>query len=76
MTYIDASADIKVGDKVYTGGNGTIYPAGLLIGTVSAIEADEYTRTLIAHVEPAVVFSDINSTSRVMIITGYDTGGN
>ena len=75
MTYIDAAADIKVGDLVYTGGNGNIYPAGLLIGTVTAIEADEYTRTLVATVEPAVDFSDISSTSRVMIITGYDTEG-
>ena len=76
MTYIDAAADIKIGDKVYSGGSGAIYPSGLLVGTVSSIEADEYTRTLVAHVEPAVNFSDINSTSRVMIITGYDTGGN
>ena len=76
MTYIDAGADIKVGDKVYTGGSGNIYPAGLLIGTVTSIEADEYTRTLIAHVEPAVDFESIASSSRVMIISGYDTGGN
>ena len=75
MTYIDADADIKVGDKVHTGGNGNIYPAGLLIGTVRSIEADEYTRTLIAYIEPAVDFDDISSSSRVMIITGYDTGG-
>jgi rod shape-determining protein MreC len=75
MTYIDASADIKVGDKVYTGGNGKIYPAGLLIGTVTSIEADEYTRTLKAYVEPAIDFSDISSTNRVMIITGYTTEG-
>ncbi len=71
MTYIDAAADIKIGDKVYTGGNGKIYPDGLLIGTVTSIEADEYSRTLIAHIEPAVDFSDINSTNQVMIITGY-----
>lgn len=76
MTYIDADADIKVGDKVLTGGNGTIYPAGLVIGTISAIEADEYTRTLVAYIEPAVDFEKISASSRVMIITGYDTGGN
>ena len=75
MTYIDASSDIKIGDRVYTGGNGTIYPADLLIGTITSIEADEYTRTLVAYVSPAIDFSDINSTSRVMIITGYDAGG-
>jgi rod shape-determining protein MreC len=71
MTYIDAESDIKVGDLVYTGGNGKIYPEGLLIGKVTEIEADEYTRTLIAYIEPAVDFSDINKTTRVMIMTGY-----
>ncbi|MBE6597392.1 MAG: rod shape-determining protein MreC [Ruminococcaceae bacterium] len=73
MTYIDASADIKIGDKVYTGGNGKIYPPGLLIGEVTHIEADEYSRTLIASVKPAVDFENISSESRVMIITGYVT---
>ena len=76
MIHIDSESDIKVGDKVYTGGNGKIYPAGLLIGEVTLIEADEYTRTLKAHIEPAIDFSDISATNRVMIITGYDTGGN
>ena len=71
MTYIDAAADIKVGDLVYTGGGGKIYPEGLLIGKVTSIEADEYTRTLVAYIEPAVDFSDINDTSKVMIMTGY-----
>ena len=75
MTYIDASADIKVGDRVKTGGNGNIYPAGLTIGTVVSIEADEYTRTLIAYVEPSVDFENISRSSRVMIISGYDNGG-
>jgi rod shape-determining protein MreC len=74
MTYIDATADIKVGDKVYTSG-GSIYPSDLLIGEVSAIVADEYTRTLVAHVKPAVNFETIMRTTRLMIITGYDMGG-
>lgn len=71
MTYIDPASDIKPGDLVYTGGNGNIYPSGLLIGKVTKLEADEYTRTLIAYIEPAVNFSAISSTSRVMIMTGY-----
>ena len=71
MIYIDPAADIKPGDLVYTGGNGNIYPGGLLIGRVTSIEADDYTRTLIAYIEPAVNFSDISATSRVMIMTGY-----
>ena len=34
MTYIASNADIKVGDRIFTSGNGGIYPAGLLIGEV------------------------------------------
>ncbi len=73
MTYIDADSDIKVGDKIYTGGSGNIYPSGLLIGSVISIEADAYTRSLVAHIKPAVDFESIASSSRVMIISGYDS---
>ena len=72
MTYIDKSADIRIGDKVYTsGGTGSIYPSGLLIGEIVSIEADETGLTV--SVQPAVDFSDIDSLSRVMVICGYDT---
>ena len=70
MTY-SAGADVKVGDRVYTSGTGSIYPGGLLLGTVSAIEADEATRTLIAHIQPAIDFTDIDSIGSVMVINGY-----
>ena len=75
MTYIESTADIRLGDRVYTkGGEGSLYPAGLLLGTVVALEADEHARTLTATVRPAV---DLTETSfvRVMIISGYRTEG-
>lgn len=75
MIHISADADIKAGDKVYTAAEGKIYPNGLLIGTVTSIEADEFSKELVAIVEPAVNFSDINSVSKVMILTGYVSGG-
>lgn len=74
MSY-SASADIKVGDRVYTSGSGGIYPSGLLIGSIVSIEADEVTRQLLATVDPAVDFSSPDELTRVMIICGYD-GGN
>lgn len=74
MIYIDATSDIKVGDKVYTSGS-TKYIADLLIGEVYEIVADENTRTLVAYIKPAVDFASVMQTSRVVIITGYDTGG-
>lgn len=71
MSY-SASADIKVGDRVYTSGTGGIYPSGLLIGSIISIEADEVTRQLLAVVEPAIDFSEPSSLTRVMIICGYE----
>lgn len=70
MSY-DADADIKVGDRVYTSGVGSIYPGGLLIGKITSIEADETTRRLLAVVEPAVDFSELEKLGSVMIICGY-----
>ena len=71
--YIDAAADVVVGDTVYSSGTGSVYPADLKIGTVTAIDVDEYNRTLVATVTPAVDFSELKW---VMVITGYqNTGG-
>ena len=70
--YIDAEADVQVGDTVYSSGTGSVYPADLKIGTVTSIEVDEYNRTLVATVTPAVDFS---SLKWVMVITGYENGG-
>lgn len=76
MTYIDAEADIRIGDKVYTrGGSGSMYPAGLLLGTVASIEADEATRTLTAEIAPAVDFTEVDRIDRLMIICGYEGEG-
>jgi rod shape-determining protein MreC len=68
MVYIEAESDIRVGDKVITSGIGGVYPRGLLVGRVSAIEVDEVSRTLTAIVEPA---ADLDSISKVMIVTEY-----
>ena len=75
MTYIEYTADIRVGDKVYTaGGAGSLYPSGLLIGAVVSLEADE-SRNLVAVIEPAVDFEAVDGASRMMILCGYATGG-
>ena len=72
MTYT-AGSDVKVGDMVYTsGGSGSGYPDGLLLGEVTSITADEVTRTLTAEIKTAVDLTDGNAPNRVMIICGYD----
>ena len=77
MTYINADADIRVGDLVYTSGSGSMYPSGLLLGTIVSIEADEGTRTLNAEIKPTVDFTSIDRIDRLVIICGYEnaTGG-
>lgn len=68
ITYMDQGADIQVGDKVYSTGTGSVYPADLLIGEVLSVELDEYSRTLVATVKPSADLSDLQW---MMIITGY-----
>ncbi len=68
MTLIDEEADIEVGDLVVTSGMGSIYPSGLTVGEIVALEPDEYSRTLTATVKPA---ADLGELSYVMILTEY-----
>lgn len=60
--------DIAVGDNVISSGKGSIYPYGLKIGTVTDIKIDDASRSVIATVETAVDFNDID---RVMIIKSF-----
>lgn len=73
MTYIASNSDIKVGDRIFTSGNGNIYPAGLLIGEIVEISADEVTRTLSAVIKPSVDFSEADKINNLMVVTGYAT---
>lgn len=68
MSYLVSDADIKVGDKIVSSGIGSIYPRGLIIGTVSALVPDEISRELVATIEPAADFSDLVD---VMILKGF-----
>ena len=68
MVYIEAESDIRIGDKVITSGIGGIYPRGLLVGRVTAVEVDENSRTLTAVIDPE---ADLDSISKVMIVTEY-----
>lgn len=60
--------DAVVGDSIITSGIGSIYPYGIKIGTVTEVQIDDASRSLIATVEVAVDFERI---SRVMIIKSF-----
>ena len=72
MTYI-SDTDLQIGDRVYTsGGQGSIYPTGLLIGIVSSIDIDAATGEMVAIISPAVDFSELESISDALILCGYE----
>lgn len=69
MTYLPEDADIEVGDLVYTSGIGSVYPRGLLIGSVATVGVDKYWRQKTATIDCAV---DFESLKYVMIITSFE----
>ncbi|MBE6713851.1 MAG: rod shape-determining protein MreC [Ruminococcaceae bacterium] len=70
MNYLSADADIKVGDRIISAGYGSVYPRGLVIGTVENIEKDPAGRDLLVTVRPG---ADLSSLEKMMIITEYET---
>lgn len=64
---IEIGEDIKVGDLVYTNGQGT-YPVDLLVGTVTQVGIDASTGMKVATVKPTANIEDL---TWVMIVTGY-----
>ena len=76
MNYISGGGNLGIGDKVYTaGGEGSLYPTGLYVGTVSDFGPDATTGEMVATVTPAVDFERIDAISNVMIIVNRSQGG-
>ncbi len=70
VNYLTEESDIQVGDRILSSGYGSVYPRGLIIGHVSKIEKNQYSRTTVAYITPA---ADLTSLSKLMVITDYDT---
>ena len=68
MTFLPAESDVREGDRIMTSGYGSVYPRGLLVGTVMRAEPDPYSQSITAYIEPAVELKDL---TRLMIITDY-----
>jgi rod shape-determining protein MreC len=62
---IPSDIQVEVGATVVTSGLGGVFPRGLVIGTIIAVESDEYGATQMAIVEPAANFYNIE---HVMVI--------
>lgn len=50
---------IKVGDKVTTSGLSDLYPKGIIVGSVSKIETDDFGISKIVRVTPSSNFNDL-----------------
>ncbi len=71
LNYLTEDSDIQVGDRILSSGYGSVYPRGLVIGVVSEIEQNEYSRSVVAYVTPAAELS--TDLAKVMVITDYET---
>ena len=69
MTFINQESTIIVGDLLETSGSGGIYPAGLFVGAIREINADNTGELNYATVEPAVDFSRLYE---VLVINGIN----
>lgn len=65
---LSEEADVELGDIVVTSGRGSVYPYGIPIGRVTAIQSNAFSRTTEATVEPFTDFSDL---TQVVIMVDY-----
>lgn len=68
LNYLSADSDIKEGDRIFTSGDGSVFPKGLLVGTVKYTKKDALSREIKAYIEP---ISQIEGANEVMIITEF-----
>ena len=59
LTYMAEGAQIFVGDDVLTSGSGGAFPAGLVIGTLSAVRTESGGQLEYGVVKPSVDFSQL-----------------
>ena len=59
MKYVEADAEVKVGDKIITSRLGRIYPPGKMIGEVSKIYGRDNLLYKAVQIKPAVQFNNL-----------------
>jgi rod shape-determining protein MreC len=63
---LDDTARVDVGDRVITSGIGGVYPAGVVIGTVTKAEHTKESNLLTVEIEPAVYFAGIKKVALLL----------
>lgn len=71
LEYLPADCKLLGGDLVVTSGLGGFYPAGLVIGSVAEVQADDSGATTQAILQPAVNFDEL---TQVFVIRSFDPG--
>ena len=69
LTYLADGAQIFVGDDVLTSGSGGAFPAGLVIGTLTAVQTEAGGQIEFGIVEPQC---DLDSLVQVFIIKSFE----
>jgi rod shape-determining protein MreC len=70
LTDISKFASVKVGDTIMTGGQSTIFPKGILIGTIDSFVLDISGDTYTIQVK---LFNDMTNLSHVYVIENLDS---
>ena len=69
VTWLTEGAQLFIEESVYTSGSGGLIPRGIVIGTISSIQAEAGGQTEYGIVTPAV---DLGSLVQVFIIKDFD----
>ena len=69
LSHLSKETVLEVGDKIFSSGNGNIYPEDLYIGEVTEITSDPLSHTMIGYIQPAVNFDDVKE---VMVIRKFE----
>jgi rod shape-determining protein MreC len=73
MQFVSQSVDVKVGDTVMTSGLGGGYPAGYLLGHVSAVQGQPVDMFKRVSVEPA---ARLDNLEHVLVLTSQASAAN
>lgn len=66
---ISKYAPVKVGDTIVTGGQSSIFPKGILIGSIDSFEIDDSGDTYIVQVK---LFNDMTNIGHVYVVENLD----